>query len=185
MRSAPAPAQGEAALVQRLQGLPPLVDARTVVLVLGSFPGKASLASGQYYAHPQNHFWPILEAIFDAKSAPGPRGIYVDSYKKRSKWLLAHGLGLWDVYGSCEREGSLDASIRKPVPNDFVALARRLPRLAAVAHNGGESFRHARHAQALGLPVYRLPSTSAANASWSFARKLAAWQEVMARHGLV
>jgi len=60
-------------------------------------------------------------------------------------WLLARGLGLWDVYASCDRQGSLDASIRNPQANDFPALAQHLPRLAAVAHNGGESFRHARH----------------------------------------
>ncbi len=55
----------------------------------------------------------------------------------------------------------------------------------AIAHNGGESFRHARHTRALGLPVYRLPSTSPANASWSFERKLAAWREVFEQHGLL
>jgi G:T/U-mismatch repair DNA glycosylase len=29
------------------------------------------------------------------------------------------------------------------------------------------------------LPVYKLPSTSPAHASWSFERKLTAWREVM------
>jgi G:T/U-mismatch repair DNA glycosylase len=52
----------------------------------------------------------------------------------------------------------------------------------AIAHNGGESFRHARHSELPGLPVYKLPSTSPANASWSFERKLAAWAEVLQRH---
>jgi G:T/U-mismatch repair DNA glycosylase len=36
----------------------------------------------------------------------------------------------------------------------------------------------------LGLQVYRLPSSSPANASWSFERKLAAWREVFAACGL-
>jgi TDG/mug DNA glycosylase family protein len=125
---------------------------------------------GQYYAHPQNHFWRILQAVWPALPQP-------DSYQGRLDWLLARGLGLWDVYAACEREGSLDTSIRHAVVNDFaLACARRLPRLAAVAHNGGESWRHARHVSALGLPAHRLPvSTSPANASWSFERKLAAW----------
>lgn len=165
---------------QRLHGLAPLVSPNTVVLVLGSFPSVRSLASGQYYAHPQNHFWPILRAIWPST----PRIDYVDSYEKRSEWLLDHGVGLWDVYASCERKGSLDAKIRNPLPNDFVGLARSLPKLAAIAHNGGESHRHARHTETLGLPVYKLPSTSPANASWSFERKLTAWREVMAAHGL-
>ena len=95
------------------------------------------------------------------------------------------GLGLWDVYSACEREGSLDASIRKPVVNDFAQLRHWCPELQAIAHNGGESFKHARHTALLGLPVYRLPSTSPANASWSFERKLAAWREVFEKHELL
>ena len=165
----------------RLTGLAPLVSDETVVLILGSFPGGQSLARRQYYAHPQNHFWPLLEAIWPAS----PHADCVDRYEIRSKWLLARGLGLWDVYAECEREGSLDANIRDPRVNDLAALLRRLPKLQAIAHNGGESFRHARHTRALGLPVYRLPSSSAANASWRFERKLAAWREVFAAHGLV
>jgi len=167
---------------ERLLGLPPLVSDQTVVLVLGSFPSLASLAAQQYYAHPQNHFWRILQALWPEPPMPTGAG----SYAPRCQWLLARGLGLWDVYASCEREGSLDARIRNAQLNDFASLKARCPRLAAVAHNGGESHKQARHATAaLGLPVYKLPSTSPANASWRFERKLAAWREVMAAHGLI
>lgn len=162
-----------------LEGLPPLVGERTAVLVLGSFPSARSLSARQYYAHPQNQFWKILQAIWPAK--PLPTG--ADSYQKRSEWLLERGLGLWDVYARCRRAGSLDSAIRDAEVNDVAAL--RLPNLSAIVHNGGESHRHARHTQALGVPVYRLPSTSPANASWSFARKLDAWRSVMSAHGLV
>jgi len=162
-----------------LQGLAPIVSPNTRVLILGSFPGVRSLQLQQYYAHPQNQFWKLLQAIWPAS----PRETSLDSYEKRSKWLLEHGLGVWDVYASCEREGSLDTAIRHAVPNDIAAL--HLPQLAAIAHNGGETFKHARHTRTLGLPVYQLPSTSPANASWTFERKLAAWREVMERHGLV
>ncbi|OOG41061.1 DNA-deoxyinosine glycosylase [Polaromonas sp. A23] len=163
-----------------LTGLPPLVSNRTRLLILGSFPGVASLQAQQYYGHPQNHFWRILQAIWP----DGPVGTGADSYQIRSEWLLSRQLGVWDVYAACEREGSLDSSIRKPVVNDFAELQKICPVLEAIAHNGGESFKHARHTSLFGLPVYKLPSTSPANASWSFERKLVAWREVFEKHRL-
>ena len=173
--------QSDATQALRLIGLPPIVSSNTRLLVLGSFPSVASLARQQYYAHPKNQFWKILQAIWPAS----PLGIGVDSYEKRRKWLLDRGLGVWDVYASCERAGSQDTAIRNPQVNDFAGLKRRCPQLRGIAHNGGESFRHAKYTATLGLPVYKLPSTSPANASWSFERKLAAWREVVAAAGLL
>jgi TDG/mug DNA glycosylase family protein len=174
----------------RLTGLAPVVSENTVILVLGSFPGRASLASGQYYGHPQNQFWRIQEALFEPIPPPGKARTGVSladetAYAGRCQWLLARGVGLWDVYASCEREGSLDSKIRAPVANDFVALARQLPQLACVVHNGGESYRQAHHGHALGLPVEKLPSTSPANAAMSFTQKLKAWRTIWLRHGLI
>ena len=164
----------------RLVGLPPVVGAGTRVLVLGSFPGAASLAARQYYGHARNQFWPILAALWPQHPLPD-RG----HYAARCDWLLARGLGLWDVYAACERQGSLDASIRNARVNDFAGLRAQAPRLAAIAHNGGESYKHARHTAGLGVAVHRLPSTSPANASWRFERKLAAWRAVFEQHGLI
>ncbi len=164
----------------RLHGLPPLVNDHTRMLVLGSFPSVASLARLQYYAHPQNALWRLLQALWPTSPMPGP-----DAYPQRTDWLLDKGLGLWDVYASCERQGSLDAAIRQPQVNDLAGLPGRCPELRLIAHNGGESFRHARFTRTLGLPVYRLPSSSPANASWSFERKLAAWREVVGLAGLL
>lgn len=196
----------------RLYGLPPIVGPRTRVLILGSFPGVASLRAQQYYAHPHNQFWRILQAIWPSDALLA----YADSYEKRSKWLLDHGLGVWDVYASCERDGSLDSAIRNPEVNDFAALKARCPQLRLIVHNGGESFKHAklvreslglsaagpsqgakaplggsaaREAASVGVqsqhfPLVKLPSTSPANASWSFERKLAAWRQAMVHAGL-
>lgn len=170
----PASHPGDAKAV--LTGLAPIVSGNTALLVLGSFPGARSIAQQRYYAHPQNHFWRILQALWPGNPLPAGE----DSYQKRSKWLLDRGLGVWDVYASCEREGSLDSAIRDAVVNDIASL--QLPELAAIAHNGGESFKHARHTRTLGVPVHRLPSSSPANASWSFERKVQAWREVFERY---
>jgi len=169
------------AIAPVLHGLPPIVGPNTRLLILGSFPGVASLRARQYYGHPHNQFWKILQAIWPEH----PMAMGEDSYPKRCQWLLDRGLGLWDVYASCERAGSLDSAIRNPQVNDFASLKSRCPQHRAIAHNGGESFKHARYTAALGLPVYKLPSTSPANASWNFEHKLAAWREVMAAAGLV
>ena len=177
----------------RLQGLPPLVSQHTRVLVLGSFPGAASLAAQQYYGHPRNHFWPIMAGVFHDLQAFQVSGACQEStgsyetcksqvpasYADRCAWLLAGGVGLWDVYASCQRQGSLDADIRQPQANDFARILALCPQLRLIAHNGGESFKHARHTQVLGVPVVRLPSTSPANASWSFGHKKAAWQAAL------
>lgn len=160
-----------------LHGLGPVVDLNTRLVVLGSFPGVASLNVQQYYGHPRNHFWPILSAIWGADLLPL-------TYAQRIEAIRTRGLGLWDVYARCEREGSLDSAIEHAEFNDLARLKTLAPQLRAIAHNGGESARAIRHTQSLGWAVHRLPSTSPANASWSFARKLAAWRTVFEEHGV-
>ena len=160
-----------------LQGLAPVVDARTRLMVLGSFPGVASLRAQQYYGHPRNQFWPLLGALWGIDLPALP-------YHQRLVVLLDHGVGLWDVYARCRRAGSLDSAIHDAELNDLAGLRHIAPRLQAVVHNGGESARHRRHTEALGLAVAQLPSTSPANASWSFERKLAAWRAALEGHGL-
>lgn len=165
----------------RLTGLAPVAGPGARLLVLGSFPSVASLQAQQYYAHPRNHFWPILSAIWGLR---GRQALSALPYAERLPIAIVHGVAIWDVYAGCEREGSLDSAIRSAQLNDLAGLQRRLPTLRGVAHNGGESARHMKITQALGLPVCQLPSTSPANASWSFERKLAAWREVFERFGV-
>ena len=160
-----------------LEGLGPVVSDRTRLVVLGSFPGVASLQAQQYYGHPRNHFWPILSAVWGID-------LFALDYAARLQAMLDRGVGLWDVYASCQRVGSLDSNIEAARPNDLATLQRLAPALRAVAHNGGESARAMKRTLALGLEVIRLPSTSPANASWSFERKLAAWRAAFDRHGV-
>jgi hypoxanthine-DNA glycosylase len=160
-----------------LQGLPAVIAPHTRFVVLGSFPGAASLAAQQYYGHPRNHFWPILAAIWGVDLLALP-------YERRIDQMLSRGLGLWDVYAACRRTGSLDSAIEDAQANDLASLRHIAPQLRAIAHNGGESARAMKASAALGVAVVRLPSTSPANASWSFERKLAAWRLAFTEHGL-
>ncbi len=162
----------------RLQGLPPVIARDTRLVVLGSFPGMASLQAQQYYGHPRNHFWPLLGAIWGVDLA-------AMRYDERLTELRRRGLGLWDVYASCRRQGSLDQSIEDAERNDLARLKLLAPGLQWVAHNGGESARALREVAGLGLTVIRLPSTSPANASWSFERKLDTWRAAFEQAGLL
>ncbi len=162
----------------RLQGLAPVWSPQARLLVLGSFPGVASLQAGRYYAHPRNQFWPLLSALWGEDLVAMP-------YAQRLETLRRRGLAVWDVYAACRREGSLDSAIQAAEHNDLAGLVARMPQLRAIAHNGGESARSMRITGALGLAVFRLPSTSPAHASWSFARKQAAWQAAFEAAGLL
>jgi len=159
---APAPA--------RKVGLPPVLARDTRVLILGSFPGEASLAAQQYYAHPRNHFWPILAALLTEPLPELP-------YRRRLVRLKAHCIGLWDTIVACERRGSLDAAIRNAERGE-VARARRVARaLVAVCFNGGTAARAEPVWRAAGYRTLVLPSTSPAYTR-PVAEKLAAWRAI-------
>ncbi|VVE08773.1 DNA glycosylase [Pandoraea morbifera] len=152
------------------RNFPPVVDAQTRVLILGSLPGEVSLAQQQYYAHPQNRFWHL---VGEAIGEPLPSL----SYAQRLEALLAHGVGLWDVVAQARREGSLDSNIRVHAGSDLAGLIGKLPTLRAVAFNGGTAARIGQRALAQGavaLPVVLLPSSSPAY-TIPYATKRDAW----------
>jgi hypoxanthine-DNA glycosylase len=154
----------------------PVVDEGVRVLVLGSLPGTASLAAGQYYAHPQNAFWRLIGAVIGTDLAALP-------YPERLAALKAARVGLWDVVASAVRPGSGDAAIREAEPADLAALVARLPALRAVGFNGGTAARIGRRQLAgrgPGLALLDLPSSSPAHAGMPFAAKLERWRALAA-----
>ena len=153
------------------------VDTR--VLILGSFPGVMSLTEGQYYAHPRNSFWNIMAELLGFDNSL--------EYRKRIEVLKEFRVGLWDVMESCQRDGSLDSSIRSPtiITNDFKMLFRNSQEIKAVFFNGSraEAEFKKRVVPHLGnehhLKVMaRLPSTSPAMATLSYESKCDAWRVI-------
>jgi hypoxanthine-DNA glycosylase len=152
----------------RKAGFPPVVDANTRVLILGSLPGEASLAVSQYYGNPRNAFWRLMEGVLGASLVP------LD-YEGRLAALRAHGVGLWDVIAEAERPGSLDAAIKDPAANDLAALIEGLPNLRVVAFNGGTAAKLGGRLIGDRIPTIALPSSSPAHAARSFEQKAEAW----------
>jgi double-stranded uracil-DNA glycosylase len=153
-------------------------DART--LILGSMPGAASLAASQYYAHAQNQFWPIMDAICGAGRAL--------PYALRLERLEEYGIALWDVLQSCVRPGSLDSAIEasSAEPNDVPALLHSHGKIGRICCNGGTAYRELlRHfGPELGrdfphVTTLKLPSTSPAHAGMPLADKLSAWKSAV------
>lgn len=151
---------------------PPVIAPDTRILILGSLPGDASLARGQYYAHPQNKFWKLVgDAIGIELAELG--------YEARLSALLAQRIGLWDVIAGAHRVGSLDSNIRNHSRNDLLALIDNLPKLNTIAFNGATAAKIGTKALSERAANYRIllfPSSSPAHASLSYGQKLAYWQ---------
>ncbi|WP_322070601.1 DNA-deoxyinosine glycosylase [Paraburkholderia bannensis] len=151
---------------------PPVVDAHTRVLILGSLPGEASLAHQQYYAHKQNQFWKLVGDVIG-------KNLVVMDYPARLNTLLEHRIGVWDVVQEAQRTGSLDSRIRNHASNDLNVLVETLPNLLAIAFNGGTAAKIGMRAlgeTASRYRIIRLPSSSPAYAAVSYQEKLIEWR---------
>jgi len=154
------------------RGLAPVLPADARVLVLGSFPGVASLAARQYYAHPRNHFWPVMGAIL---GEPLPALPYADRLER----LAARGIALWDTIVACERRGSSDQAIRNAVRAEVSRVRRAAPGIVVVAFNGNTAARAAPRWHEAGYATLALPSTSPAYTR-PLEEKVAAWRALEA-----
>ena len=144
-------------------------DAR--VMIVGSMPSVKSLADAQYYAHPRNAFWPILFDIWGV--------VPHNDYERKKAMLREHGVALWDAAACCEREGSLDSSMRGVVYNDFSRVYAVCPRIGVVLCNGGTAFSlFMRSGFAGERRVLRMPSTSPAY-TMPYEEKRSVWKAAL------
>jgi TDG/mug DNA glycosylase family protein len=162
----------------RIHSFDPIEDKNAEILILGSMPGIASLAANQYYAHAQNSFWRIISELLQLDPA--------SAYDARTQALKSARIALWDVLQSCTRDGSLDATIERDtqIANDFRTFFSTHSRITHVFFNGAkaEDFfkRHVlQNIDSSSISYLRLPSTSPANASMSFEKKLSAWRIIL------
>ncbi len=168
--------------MRNLRSFPPISGPGATRLILGSMPGVASLQAGQYYAHPRNAFWLIVESLFGiARENP---------YAERVLALEGAGVAVWDVLKACRRSGSLDSAIEPDsiVANDFRRFLKKNPGIGHIYFNGNTARQlFERHVMATLtdeqqlIPRLTLPSTSPANASFSLIEKTRAWRVIRPR----
>ena len=147
----------------------PVYNSDSRVLILGSFPSVKSREQQFFYGHPQNRFWRVVAGVFDC---PVPQNV-----PEKKALLLGHGIAVWDVIASCTISGSSDASIRDVVPNDISGILEEAD-ICKIYANGAKSYELY---QKYIYPqtkreIEKLPSTSPANAVFSYERLLEAWK---------
>lgn len=157
--------------IRMIHTIEPIYDENSKILILGSFPSVKSREKAFYYAHPQNRFWHVLAGILGEKDIPSDNA-------EKSSFLLSHKIALFDVIASCEITGSSDSSIRNVIPNDLTPILSKAD-IKGIYCNGASSFKlYGKYLEKItGIKAHLLPSTSPANASWTFDRLIEKWTE--------
>lgn len=155
------------------KSFPPLIDAETKILILGTMPGDESLRQSQYYAHPRNRFWKMIATITEND--------FPETYEEKKVLLQQHHIGVWDVIHSAERKGSLDTAILNETPNELSQLLTAFPSIKTICFNGKKAEAlYKKHFQLLPHIIYHsLPSTSPANAAFSFDMICHKWKNIL------
>jgi len=138
-------------------------------LILGSFPSVKSRQQNFYYAHPQNRFWKLIAKICKTNI---PNNI-----EEKKELILNNKLAIWDVIKSCEIEGSADSSIQNIEVSDINELINKT-NITKVVFNGNKAadsyFKYNKRLE--NIEYVTLPSTSPANAQYSFERLYNIWK---------
>ncbi len=148
----------------------PVYDVRSKILILGSLPSVKSREQGFYYGHPRNRFWKVLAKVLSCRIPV--------TIEEKKDMLLANHIAVWDVIESCDIIGSSDSSIKNVVPADIGIILSKAE-IDRIFANGkkAESLYRKYIFPKTKIPVTVLPSTSPANAAFSFEKLAAAWKE--------
>ncbi len=147
---------------------PPLYDADSRILILGSFPSVKSREQKFFYGHPQNRFWKVLALSFNEDTP-------LTILEKRD-FCARHHIALYDSIERCVIHGSSDASIEQVEPADLSVFFKNA-KIEKILINGKASARYFHQYQTVpdGVELIELPSTSAANAATSLTQLLEKW----------
>ena len=149
----------------------PVYDENSRLLILGTFPSVQSRETHFYYGHPQNRFWKLLAFLC---RWPIPATI-----PEKKEMLLKNGVALWDVIQSCEIAGSSDSSIKNVIPSDLsrILTCSSITRIYANGKTAQKLYDKYQKPQTC-MDIIALPSTSPANAAYSFNRLAESWAQI-------
>ena len=139
-------------MAREQHGIEPVYDARSRILILGSFPSVKSRETQFFYGHPQNRFWRVLAAV-TGQEAPG-------SIPEKKEFLLQN-------------------RIAHVEPNDVGRILEAAD-IRQIYANGGTAYRlYQRYLYPVtGREAVRLPSTSPANAGCSLEALTEQWSVI-------
>lgn len=146
----------------------PVYDKNSKILILGSFPSVISREKEFYYGNPRNRFWKLISELLKEEMP-----ISIDEKKKL---LLNNGIALYDAAKSCFIEGSSDSSMKSIVPVDLNPIFSTA-NIEKVFTNGRKAYDIARNE--IGIETHLLPSSSPANARYSFEKLLDEWSVIL------
>lgn len=152
----------------------PVYDKDSEILILGTLPSVKSRENNFYYGHKQNRFWKVLATLLK-ETIP-------ETIEEKKAMLLAHRIALWDVIQSCDIKGSSDSSIKNVQPTDIGMILEKtnVTQIYANGNKAGQLYKRYQF-PVTGIEATVLPSTSPANAAWSFDRLCEAWHVVLER----
>lgn len=159
-----------------IKGFLPIIGKDARVLILGSMPSVTSLNKQEYYGFKQNRFWKIIGAYFNQEFT---------SYEQKVKCIEEHHIILWDVISMCDREGSLDSSIKNEEINDIVQLLDKHKSVECIICNGKKSYDlFKKHFKDINIDCIYLPSTSGANQTIKKEKLFQMWFDTFHKYNL-
>lgn len=150
----------------------PVYDNNSKILILGTLPSVKSRENNFYYGHKQNRFWKVLAHILN-ESVP-------ETVEEKKYMLLKHNIAIWDVIQSCDIKGSSDSSIKNVEPTDIRKILDNsdVKYIFANGNKAGQLYKKYQ-LPITGIEATVLPSTSPANAAWTFEKLCEAWRRIL------
>lgn len=148
----------------------PIYSDKSKILILGSFPSVKSREKKFYYSHPQNRFWKLIANIFNEEIP--------NTIEEKINLILNNNLAIWDSIKSCEITGSMDSSIQNVKCGNINSLIAETG-IKKVIFNGNKAaevyYKYNKKIEE--IEYITLPSTSSANATYSFEKLYVVWKK--------